>query len=137
MTAPFMVTIMPGIYCQEEVTYGIFSKVSYVCMIHAQIPNILLENILYSRCVECYSIFRETLSCIGIYNGIWELMSKPLGFRVNTKISLELCPKMQVVVSNRMMFVIVDTLLLSFIAMMTYLTQNVIFVWPVRDSFGF
>ena len=132
-----MVTIMSVISFKEGGADGISSNASSVCMIHTHIQNLLLQNILSSRCIGCCRIFRETLNCIGIQHRIWASMIKPLGFGVDTRIRFRLRSKMQVMVSKMMMFVIVDKRTLSFIAMMTYLTQNIIFVRPVRESFGF
>ena len=44
---------------------------------------------------------------------------------------------MQVMIFDLMLFVIVATRTISFIAMMKYLTQNIIFVRLGRESFGF
>ena len=136
-TAPFMVTIISVSSFQEVGANGTSSNVSSVCMIHAQIPNLMLQNILTSRCVGCYIVLRETLSCIVIHNGIWASMSKALDFRVDTRISFGLRSKMQVMVSNLMLFFIVATRTLFFVSIMTYLTKNIIFVRPVIESFWF
>ena len=128
---------MPVSYFQEGGVDGMSSKFPYVCMIYAQIPNILLQNILSSRCIGCCSIFRETSSFIGIQHRIWASMSTPFGFRVDTRISFGLHSNMLVMVSKLMMFVIVATRTLSFIARITYLNQNIIFLWLLRYSFGF
>ena len=69
-------------------------NVSSVCMIHAQVLNSFLKNILSSSLAVWWSIFRETLSCIGIQHGIWESMIKPLVFGVDTGISFGLFSKM-------------------------------------------
>ena len=55
----------------------------------------------------------------------------------HSRISFGLRSKMKVMFYKLMMFVILATHTLSFIAMMTNLTQNIIFVRPVRESFGF
>ena len=64
-------------------------------------------------------------------------MSKPFGLRVYIRISFILRSNIQVMVSKMMLFVIVETHNISFITTMTYPTQNIIFVQPARESFGF
>ena len=63
-------------------------------------------------------------------------MRKPLGFRVDTRISFGLCSKMQVMVYNLILFLIVATHTLLLISMMAYLTKSIIFEQPVRESFS-
>ena len=102
-----MVTIMSVSYFQEGVTDRMSSNVSSVFMIHAHIPNLMLQNILSSRCAGCCSIFRETLICIGNQHGILAYTSKSLGFRVDTRTGFGLNSNIQVMVSNLMMFAII------------------------------
>ena len=104
-----MWTIMSVSSFQEGGSYRMICNVYSICMIHAQILNILLQIIPSSSCVGCCSVFRETLSSIGIQHMIWASTRKPLGFRVDTRISFRLCSKMQVMVSKLMLFVIVVT----------------------------
>ena len=113
------------------------SNVFSECMIHTQIPNLIPQNILSSRCVEFFSIFKETFSCIGIQIGICVSMGKLLDFRVDTRICFILCSKMQVMFFKLILFVIVDTRTILFIAMLIYLTQTSIFVRLVIEPFDF
>ena len=66
------------------------SNVSYVCMIHSQIPNLMLKNILSSRSIGCCRIFRETFLLDWDPALYFIIDEKTIGFQVRHKDKLRI-----------------------------------------------